>query len=529
MWTPSRTVLPALLLCAALPHAPAQENHRSLERPGAQTKHLTANQTDHWHFEGKAGERVVACVTSTEFDPVLKLADAKDAVLQEADDPGSESRFAARLPADGRFRIQVHAFEMSGGGNYRLEVRRFATAPLEIGRELTAVLGPDGKAHFDLEASKDQVLVCHTEGAVHDFEILDPKGRPLERWEASALCRADGEHILAIQGEPGARCRTVVRAARRREFADSQDLAGELAPGSMDVWTFRGEPGQFVYVETRIPGALGSRLTLVRPDAQEHGQRLDADRDRPELQLLPVGSKPNRQRHAAVLGRKTEYQLQVIAASVPGTYTLRRSDPVVPLTAGKELAGRLPIGGAAFHEFTADAGRLFSVEMSSSDFDPLLRMTSDRGAELAVNDDAGTDLGSRIAFLAPEHGRYRLQVASLGDGGGGDYRIALAEIAIPRLEAGAWSAGTLGPGARDCFQLSATAGRSVVVLVRSPAFEPLVEILGPAGERLGNAVRYGPAADVVVPLTISREGAHTLMVSSRSGEGGYRVRVIDVE
>ena len=89
-----------VLTCGSVP-AHAQESVRDLGGSGPHSKFLTPGQLDRWLFEGEKGESIIAHVTSTEFDPILEIAQAgakDDKVLLEVDDPGSESRFAFRLP-----------------------------------------------------------------------------------------------------------------------------------------------------------------------------------------------------------------------------------------------------------------------------------------------------------------------------------------------------------------------------------------------------------------------------------------------
>ena len=113
LW-PCLVLLP---LIAGLAHG--QESVRKLSGPGEHSKFLTPGQFDRWLFEGDKGETIIAHVATKEFDPILELArgdEKDDKVLLEVDDPGSESRFALRLPAKGKYSIRIHAFKFQGGG-----------------------------------------------------------------------------------------------------------------------------------------------------------------------------------------------------------------------------------------------------------------------------------------------------------------------------------------------------------------------------------------------------------------------------
>jgi len=145
--TPQRCLPARFVLTLFASPARAQESVRDLTGSAPQSKFLTPNQLDRWVFEGEKGETVVAHLASKEFDPILGLARSgakEDKPLIEVDDPGSESRFALRLPERGKFEIRVHAFKFQGGGNYTLRVQRFQASPVAVGtpRAATCAGGP---------------------------------------------------------------------------------------------------------------------------------------------------------------------------------------------------------------------------------------------------------------------------------------------------------------------------------------------------------------------------------------------------
>lgn len=73
-------------------------------------------------------------------------------------------------------------------------------------------------------------------------------------------------------------------------------------------------------------------------------------------------------------------------------------------------------------------------------------------------------------------GLYRLQVASLGNGGGGEFRLSLAEF--KELQIGERGAGTVQPGAMDFWSFAGQEGKTVFLSVRSSAFLDFVESWG---------------------------------------------------
>jgi hypothetical protein len=510
--------------------AAAQENVRKLEGPGQQTKHLTPGQLDTWLFDGEKGETVIAYVSTKEFDPILELAvkgEKEDRVLLEVDDEGSESRFAFRLPEKGEYRIRIHAFKYQGGGNYALSVQRFQAKPLEVGKPAVGTFDREGKGYHYFRAEKDHVLLPALKGASADaWKMLDPKGREMAAWMGAVHVADAGEHCLIVSGAPNARYDLLVREARRRDLGGDKDLAGTLQQGEMDVWSFQGKPGDFRLVEVEKKGELAARLIYAPPDAKNE-QRLARPGSLPAIQYVPVASRGGYLRFGVFLGREGRYQLHLLATT-PASYKLTAADPSVPVERGKELKGSLPVGGSAFYSFKASAGQLVQTSLASPDFVPLLRLYDFHGRTLA-SDEAGRDgLESRVTQMLVEPGLYRLQVASLGDGGGGDFRLSLAEVKLKELEIGGRGQGAIQPGATDYWTFAGKEGKTLIVSARSATCDPAVRVLSPDGVQLPADDRRAAGADgVVFFVKLPKTGRYTVWVASRGGAGDYTLRLID--
>ncbi len=236
-----------------------QESVRDLSGPGQHGKFLTPGQLDRWVFEGEKGETIIAHVVSTEFDPVLELArtGAKDddKVLLEVDDPGNESRFSIRLPEQGQYKIRVHAFKYQGGGNYTLHVRRFQAQPLAVGKPAIGTFDREGKSYHYFAAVKDQILIPELKGASSKaWKMLDFKGREMTDWSGTVSVEDNGECCLVVSGRPDYRYDLLVREAQRHDLAVDKNLAGKLAQGEADVWSFSGKPGDFRLLEAETRG-----------------------------------------------------------------------------------------------------------------------------------------------------------------------------------------------------------------------------------------------------------------------------------
>lgn len=512
-----------LLLCAP---AVAQEAVRDLTGAAAQTKHLTPNQLDRWLFDGEKDETVIAHVTSQEFDPVLSLAasGAKEgAALIEVDDPGSESRFAFRLPATGKYEIRVNAFKFQGGGNYTLRVHRFAAAPAEVGKRAGGTLDRDGRGYHRIAAKRDTVLVPSVTGIGADaLRVLDHKGRELRLWNGAVTVEADGELSVLGFGPPNQRYELLVREARRRELAPGNVVASKAESGEADVWNLVGKPGEFRVVELQKKGDVNARL-LFAPTEPTPEPRVRRPGEPPELAFMPVRSRGDRLRFAAVFGRSGRYQLQVVADTA-AEYTVTVSDPTVALEPGKDAAGEIPVGGSRFYSFAGTPGQLFLAQLASAKFAPTLRLYDRTGTLLAegTGDDA-----ARLTHMVTAEGTYRLQVSADGDGGSGEFRLGVKAATVGVLKIGERGKGTLPAGGTDFQAFDGKEGQVVFVSVRSPAFDPTVTVRGPDGVLIAGDRQASPATGSLTAVRLPKTGRYTLGISARRGAGEYTVRVLD--
>jgi hypothetical protein len=523
LW-PLLIVLPLFAVAAR-----AQDSVRDLSGPGKYSKFLTPGQLDRWVFEGEKGETIIAHVASGEFDPVLELAKTEktdDKVLLEVDDPGSESRLSLRLPEKGQYKIRVHAFKYQGGGNYTLQVQRFQAKPLAVGKPLVGTFDREGKSYHHFQGEKDQILIPELKGASSEaWKVLDFKGREMTNWAGSVLVEESGECYLVASGHPEYRHDLLVREARRQDLAEGKDLAGSLQQGELDVWSFQGKAGTFRLLEVEKKGEALARL-IFAPLEKKGEQRIAQPGDRPDLAILPVASRGGRLRFAAILGRDGRYQLQLLAKT-PASYKLTARDPSVPVDWGKEVEGSLPVGGGAFYTFTAAPGQLLQASLASQKFVPVLRLYDMYGSLVGQSGDDADALEGRITHMVVREGLYRLQVASLGDGGGGDFRLALKETKLKELQVGGRGQGQAHPGATDFWAFPGKEGQTVFLSVRSSALEPTVSLRSPDGVPLAADDKGSSQVGSLLALKLPKTGRYTVWISSRRGAGEYAVRLID--
>ena len=80
------------------------------------------------------------------------------------------------------------------------------------------------------------------------------------------------------------------------------------------------------------------------------------------------------------------------------------------------------------YEVEFSENTLYQIDLMSGDFDAFLRILDKTGTEIAFDDDGGEGLNSRILFVPPSKGSYRVVATALG-GGAGNYNLTIAHKA----------------------------------------------------------------------------------------------------
>ncbi len=79
------------------------------------------------------------------------------------------------------------------------------------------------------------------------------------------------------------------------------------------------------------------------------------------------------------------------------------------------------------HEFKMEAGKTYTLDLVSEDFDAYLRVENDDKGKLAEDDDGGGFLNARIVFTPEASGTFRLVVTTCDPGQLGAYRLTIRE------------------------------------------------------------------------------------------------------
>jgi len=521
-------LLPALagVLPLVSVHAASQESVRKVGGEVWNTKFLTRDTTDRWKFEAKPGTVVGAAVETSEFDPVLSLirvSDDGEQVLVSRDDPGNASRLIHRIQVRGKYEIRVHAFEQKGGGNYRLMIARFAAQSAEIAAPIRGTISRDKRAACWFRASAGDIVTYSMRGSASIFTFYDARGRDCRRWHHALEVPVDGEVYVRLQGKPGTRFELRFDRAQRGPMPEGEGQKIELGGMRMHVFEFTGDQGDFRMIEMRHASVLGHRI--VRRE-RKSGQVV-VEPTRSVIGSLPVTSKGGCERRAFVVLEPGRFQFEVLSlVDSPAELDIRMTDPSLALSPGEPVRGSLEVGGARFYSFAAKPGEFLRFDLEAKGFDPLLRVSDHEGTLVVRDDDGGPGLASQASLLIRKLGTYRVQVASSGDGGGGDYELRLQRVAIPELVIGRVHEATITAGSWDYVHLTGKRGQEVFLSAKG-AVDTRLEIMDPSGVVLGRDTDGGVGHDSLLAVRLPRDGVYTVAVGCDRGTGGYTLRAID--
>jgi hypothetical protein len=197
-----------------------------------------------------------------------------------------------------------------------------------------------------------------------------------------------------------------------------------------------------------------------------------------------------------------------------------------------EIESSDPTGYHGYYEpvtFAGTAGDVVTVEMTAPEEDTYLYLLGPTGTEIAVDDDGGPGLNSRIdETVLPVNGTYTIVATTYSDSDTFRYTLALDRtgVAAPPADLRSIGFNETRPGAIDIgdptghqgyyepVTFDGTAGNVVTIEMSSSPGDPALVLLGPDGrelERNEDAPSGGEDGEEPPALTLGhREGGSTL-------------------
>jgi len=497
----------------------AQENVRDVGSENRFDKTLTVNQTDQWNIELTKAETIRVRVFSNQFDPVLVFQTDKEEILREADDEGNESFFMIRLTEPGTYHILVHAFMKQGGGRYTLYLDRFESFPLNPNESTVQNFNREGKYCHYFSASKDSYYIPQfSKLGISNWEVFDPKGKRIENiWQDMIPIKITGEHVLMTYGNNTTRFQVTLKPVEIRRLEINEDYAEELEKDCGIIWIVETQPAQFLSITLWRSLFLAYRV-IPAPFDENETQGFDPANSAKQVSVFPLSNKGEQWTYAFQTNQVETYYLQLRATNEV-TYRVCLTDPTIPLSLNSEYEGSLALGASSFYTFNVDANEVIRFRVSSTDFDPILRIYKPDGSLFMENDDTGFQTNASIQTMIREAGAYRIQVNAAGWGGGGSFQVELWKEEIPTIDLDKSHTCTLTPGTTNYYRFLGEEGEMIIINAHAEAIDPEILVYSPDGVVIGGDDDQGVGLDSLLAIQFDRSGPYLLSIWSNGGEG----------
>jgi len=412
------------------------------------------------------------------------------------------------------------------------------------GYVVTAAHVLEDAAGCRIEMSDGQQQRCSVAAAdtAKDVAMLMVSGRPpvTLRWGASESMK-DGDDVTVISNPlgqlPGTVSRGIISASRVVNGTKLLQISAPISHGSS------GAP---------VLNARGQVVGIVRSTI-EAGQSLNFATATDAIRNL------NNDQVAVAEGQALLSSKNIVNTAGSSTRASIGSPVSLPqISVGQTITASLSGTDSLYpdttyyrmYQFTTTPGREITIDLSSSDFDPVLIVRGEGLAQSIVNDDGGPGCASRVsqAFLGPgpyrilvnttasphrQTGRFTLAISegsqhvqdrSENDCSAGGSQVAGARSPATTIRVGETVNGTLTSSDSlypdnsyfKYYQFTAPAGRSVTIDLSSDEFDPVLIV---RGADLSSSIINddgGPGCYSRVSRVFSSTGPYRILVNTTS-------------
>ncbi|MDQ7027102.1 MAG: PPC domain-containing protein [Anaerolineae bacterium] len=201
-------------------------------------------------------------------------------------------------------------------------------------------------------------------------------------------------------------------------------------------------------------------------------------------------------------------------------------------------------------EYTIDlaTGEVIVIDLSSEDFDTLVKVQDANGSELARNDDGGEGFNSLLTFDAPEIGTYTIVVTSFFNNTVGNYTLSVQSDTGGGGESGTGvsaECGTFSGNTGDLqfgetvtetatgnvtYDINLQADQTVIISLSSDDFDTYLELLDTSGASIASDDDSGGNLNSRLIFTARESATYTILVRSfgtAEASGIYTISVTE--
>jgi hypothetical protein len=406
---------------------------------------LTPGDRVEFKLKLRAGETVMAGVTSDAFDPALALEDSAGKKLAENDDreEGDQSPFlVARVVTAGTYTLKVLSFHSVAGGKFQIKMRTFVASDVPT---TEATLNPP--IPVPLQGQERIVLrLMAKKGKIYDIPSIEEITPRYNMYQVvQSMCGPTGVAENDYESISSAGGNTTFEALRdgdfyfeypyqavskiRTKFHESSPIAIKVA----DEQTVTLATRELAVFELPVKPNLIVRTTIS-------GGPMNYDMSGPSRAELKEFRVENSNRNQGAWNEfrtnvdspnDTVYLFHVTGtirfairsnAGVPTKFEIKSTDQLPNWEEGKEIKGNLDIGESRLFLLKSSKSELMRVLAEAKQFVLRLDLYELSGETANTLENRGTRIATDDLYF-PDEGTFLARISCEGNGGSGEYRM----------------------------------------------------------------------------------------------------------
>ncbi len=501
---------------------------------------LTQGDKVEYKFKGVPGQTIFATVRTDNFDPSLKLLDAKGKVVAENDDQyeGNQSPLLMfQFPDDKEYKLLVQNYRSAGGGKFKLYTQTFTAMEIGPGANTKPLKSPD-----DLPGHGGHLVYFH-------FKATDATTYALRKAHFTTTGRNWDLRYRGILGPTGVK------------KADYKVYEADIPSGPLFEAKKKGDY-YLVYDSPSADGTVSARLDTVEVSnlektgtakfdlgpTEQRIFKIKVDKsdivrttiDAPEEATFQFKAKTVPEKEAdlpkeiefatlqpLLTSDRDEYRLYhdkgevtVIVSSYtdkPMSITMRNRMDIPTWEDGKHVSGRIELGESQFYMISGIKGDIQRLTGTANGFELQYTLMAMDGASTEYIDQRKHQPSAELQYA--ENRKYLVMVSSPQGGGSGTYSMNL-DSAKPEPLAIATAVDYKDGPALGTYAVQVEGGNWYQLTTRGPATGYL--LLDDKGDTIG-AIRQSFGPQTIYFFQPARRG--TIRIKVQNGNKDTRFRL----
>lgn len=507
---------------------------------------LTPGDRVEYKFKLRAGETLLAGVTSDAFDPALSVVNDAGKELFKNDDrtEGDQSPFVVyRVPEAGTYTLKVLSYHGVAGGKFELKYRTFLAMDAGLGDQKEtrgALTDADRRDRvvFRLQAKKGGIYdlrevsekVGRNTMYIGLIRVLGPTGVsqsdftliPAPGSNAVFEALADGDYYLEYNGQEGSEYHTGIRVVQKLAVKDTCDESWSFEPSEIKIIEFPVTKDQII--RTTLSGSLEYAMSAP-PDPT--GQESNGQGEAYGSHAMWTWFAPNIDVDNDVVrvfheGGNASMAIRSISGSQE-KIGLKNTENLPTWDSEHEIKNGLKIGDSNLYLIKSTKSELMRVHIAAGHFVPRLDIFRMNG-ELANSMSDRTTLTAGDDLYFPDPGQFIVRVTCDGFGGSGDLTMHRQSLTASAYALGTAETMKLDGTNFGLYSVNLQAGKRYELITDNPGNYLRADLLDEDGQFLISQAIY--LGDVEVQYFVpTRSGVHRLWLRGAPGTRHFKFQL----